>query len=321
MENKRNYCVYEHIFPNGMIYIGLTKQNVKDRWENGYGYKSQPVYEHILEYGWENVKHFIVEDSLTASEAQVLEKELIKKYKDKGIAYNEDDGGGLGSCCYAQIEYNGKLYSSQELAEMSQVEGLTYTDITTRVNHHGWSVDRALSQPKKKKNFLYEYNGKQYLIKELLEISTVDGISENILNTRINKHGWDIERAITQPINVKLQPKGVGDRIYEYKGKMYNSYELTQISDVDGLTSFDITNRINHHGWSVEDAITKPKKKMNQKFEYNGRLYSSKELAEIATQNGLENIEYHDITDRIRLGWTVEEAVTKPKIKNSTKKK
>ena len=306
MNEERDYCIYEHIFPNGMVYIGLTKQKPQSRWRYGEGYKKQKkIYSAICEFGWENIKHVIVKDNLTMEEAKELEKELIKKYKKEEITYNEDDGGGIGGAPRVKIAYNGKIYTSQELSELSSVEGLTYHDITTRINHHGWSVEKALTKKKAKKNTMIEYNGEMYLIKDLLQFSKVDGLTYGILRDRLLNHNWNIEIALSQPINVKLQPKGIGERIYEYDGKMYNSYELFQVSNVKGITPFDITNRINHHGWSVYDAITKPKKEMNKMFKYKGKLYTSKELEEIAHRNGLENIASNDITDRIRNGWSV----------------
>ena len=47
----REYSVYKHTFPNGKVYIGITKQNPLKRWRNGTGYKGQPdltkMKEHI----------------------------------------------------------------------------------------------------------------------------------------------------------------------------------------------------------------------------------------------------------------------------------
>ena len=143
---------------------------------------------------------------------------------------------------------------------MSTVEDLTCHDLTTRINHHGCDIDRALTQPKAKKKNGYEYNGKLYTYKELYNFVKDKSISINNLRDRLSR-GWDVERAISQPTNKKKQPKGVGERIYEYNGVLYNSYELSEISEVEGITPFDITDRIKHHGWSVERAISQPKRK------------------------------------------------------------
>ena len=266
MEKEKCYTVYIHKFPNGKVYVGLTKQKPEDRWRyNGLGYKKQPVYEAILEYGWSNIEHEIVEDNLTYEEAQQLERNLVCLYDSIENGYNISEGGGLGGNPWVTFEYQGNIYTAEELAKMSSVNGLTYHDITTRVNHHGWSIEKALTQPKMKKDYLYEYDGKMFTAKELADIANIDGLTYKDILCRINKHGWTVERAITQPKNVKKQPKGIGDKIYEYQGKMYNSYELSKISKVKNLTPFDITDRINHHGWSVERAITQPKRKSPNK--------------------------------------------------------
>ena len=34
---SENYTVYMHRFPNGKVYIGITKQTVEERWRNGVG--------------------------------------------------------------------------------------------------------------------------------------------------------------------------------------------------------------------------------------------------------------------------------------------
>lgn len=37
-KNNKKFCVYEHLFPNGKRYIGITSKNLEARWENGNGY-------------------------------------------------------------------------------------------------------------------------------------------------------------------------------------------------------------------------------------------------------------------------------------------
>lgn len=71
------YCVYEFTFPNGKKYYGHTF-SIESRWQNGYGYKKQKVGEAIEEFGWENVEKKIIAENLTKSNAQMLERSLIK---------------------------------------------------------------------------------------------------------------------------------------------------------------------------------------------------------------------------------------------------
>lgn len=96
MTTKNNYTVYEHIFPNGKRYIGVTKQSVNKRWGNGNGYKDCPkVYGAIQKYGWENVKHNILYEGLTKTEAESKEIELIAFYNTTKEGYNIEYGGNV----------------------------------------------------------------------------------------------------------------------------------------------------------------------------------------------------------------------------------
>jgi hypothetical protein len=314
MKNN-NYSVYVHKFPNGKNYVGLTKQSVEARWGfNGSGYKGQPVYNGIEEFGWDNIEHVILKDGLTFDKAQEFERQTIIEYDSINNGYNVSPGGGLGGNPWVKVEYKGKMYSPEELLMFSSVENLTSHDVTTRLSH-GWDVEDILTKPKTRKNVTVEYKGKPYLYKELVKLSSVPVLSTRDLFNRVDKLGWDIDRALTQPKNVKLQPPGCRGKdrecLYEYNGKIYKTYELVAMSDVEGLNVGDITCRINQLGWSVEDAITKPKKRQNQQFEYRGKMYSSKELAALSPY---DNISHHDITDRVNgLGWSVEDAVNRPK--------
>lgn len=308
MNNEdNNYTVYIHTFPNGKRYVGLTKQEVDARWQNGKGYKGQPVFKAICNLGWDNIQHEVI-NGLTREEAQKKEKELIELYDTVNNGYNVAPGGGCGGNPWIEYEYNGKKYSPDELAKLSPVDGLTGHDITNRINCHGHTIDEALSLPLIHKNQLIEYNGGFYTANQLAAMSPHKDITGAVINNRISK-GWDVERAIFQPKDVKLQPFGVGTLTFHYNGKELNSYELWQMRKVEDLSSFDIVNRISHHGWDVERAISVPKKGHNVLYNYNGHQYTSRELAALYPENKLS---HNNITDRIRNGWSVKDAVETP---------
>lgn len=91
--NVDNYCVYEHVFPNGKKYIGISK-DPETRWNNGYGYSTQPkVYRAIKKYGWENVKHNILIDGISCEQAKMLERSLIRSMDTMRNGYNQTLGG------------------------------------------------------------------------------------------------------------------------------------------------------------------------------------------------------------------------------------
>lgn len=90
------YVVYRHIFPNGKSYIGITcAKPYYYRWRAGSSYSKQPkIYNAILKYGWENVRHEILYDNLTVDDANRLEREMITKFNSVENGYNISAGGG-----------------------------------------------------------------------------------------------------------------------------------------------------------------------------------------------------------------------------------
>ena len=91
-----NYTVYKHIFPNKKIYIGITSNKPKYRWNKGKGYRDcSLMYRAIQKYGWENIKHEILFENLSKKEAEQKEIELIVQFKsnDFHYGYNLESGG------------------------------------------------------------------------------------------------------------------------------------------------------------------------------------------------------------------------------------
>lgn len=113
---NKNYCVYEHIFPNGKKYIGISCDAEK-RWRNGKGYETQPkIARAINKYGWENVTHNIIIDGISKEQAETLERYLIAELKTIDHGYNTSTGGDcivayyLNDYTLAMINYAQKNY-------------------------------------------------------------------------------------------------------------------------------------------------------------------------------------------------------------------
>lgn len=91
------YTVYEHLFPNGKKYIGITCREPKKRWKGGYyGYAHNKYMQNAInKYGWENVKHTILFTNLNKKDAESKEIELISKYNltNRKYGYNIEKGG------------------------------------------------------------------------------------------------------------------------------------------------------------------------------------------------------------------------------------
>lgn len=90
------FTVYKHINKvNGKIYIGITSQNVKRRWQDGAGYYGTYFYNAIKKYGWDGFDHVIIAEGLEKKEAEKIEIRLIKETgcNKREIGYNIADGG------------------------------------------------------------------------------------------------------------------------------------------------------------------------------------------------------------------------------------
>lgn len=87
---KNTWSVYQHVFPDGKKYIGCTGEAPEKRWKYGSGYAGQPeVYQAVIKYGWNHIKHEIVKDELSESEAKTLERQLIEREEPR-MLYNSE---------------------------------------------------------------------------------------------------------------------------------------------------------------------------------------------------------------------------------------
>ena len=259
--DENTYSVYQHIFPDGMVYTGLTHLvPVEKRFgKDGRRYSgNKTLWSYICKYGWNNAEHIVIQNNLSKEEAQQLERKLIAETKANGNCINTMRGGDIGGASYIMFDYKGEQLSATEIYNKYSDGAVPKGDFMTRVHHHNWDIDRAL----------------------------------------------------TQSTDTKLQPFGIGERIYEYDGKMLNSYELWHYRKIDELPQAVIVQRINQYHWDIDRALSQPLKKQDVIYEYRGKNYNTTELAALYPQNNLEN---HDITDRLRQGWSIERAVETPK--------
>ena len=148
--------VYYHLFPNGKYYIGITSSpNIEDRFKNGNGYSTQPVYFAIKKYGWENIEHGLIAAHLTFEEANNFEQLLIQKMNTiLPNGYNATYGGE-GSKKYTDIDYNN--------IKEKYLEGYSKVDIQTKFNYGEWIIDRVID------NLNIDIHSKEYKLKRLIK--------------------------------------------------------------------------------------------------------------------------------------------------------
>ena len=97
------YCHVNKI--NGKIYIGITTKQPEKRWgNNGIGYKpsgksyESHFYNAIQKWGWDSFLHIILIENIPLYQAEIIERELIKKYDatNRNYGYNRALGGAGG---------------------------------------------------------------------------------------------------------------------------------------------------------------------------------------------------------------------------------
>lgn len=98
-----------HTSPSGKRYVGITSKQPHLRWgKNGNNYYYNDHFTRAInKYGWDNFKHEILFNNLTAEEASKIEIELIRKYNltDENYGYNHNNGGiGDYSCCKSVVK-------------------------------------------------------------------------------------------------------------------------------------------------------------------------------------------------------------------------
>lgn len=91
------------------VYIGATCLKPKKRWANGKGYmRNKKFYEDIINIGWDNFEHLILEDNLDKESSKLTEIYYISKYKNN--CYNKTKGGEQGNIKYdTQEEYEQRI--------------------------------------------------------------------------------------------------------------------------------------------------------------------------------------------------------------------
>ena len=85
---------------NGLKYVGRTGRSLKERFQNGEGYKNSKIGDAIEKYGWDKFTKELVKDNLTCEESCDLEIKLIKELKTQEEGYNISEGGKTRDAFY-----------------------------------------------------------------------------------------------------------------------------------------------------------------------------------------------------------------------------
>jgi hypothetical protein len=139
----------------------------------------------------------------------------------------------------------------------------------------------------------------RYLTKEEIKRAKENGISYDNLYNRVYNLGWELEKAVTTPLQ-----KG---------GGLWPKWKhIATEHDIKGTT---FLNRIRFQGMTPEEAATKPITPPSERArEANKkRKYKAKITPEIRAKAEANGISYARLGQRVyRLKWDIERACTEP---------
>lgn len=124
-----------------------------------------------------------------------------------------------------------------------------------------------------------------YITPEEYKRAAENGIRKRTLEDRIRKYGWSKERALTQPIQRKVER---------------SKWRL--IAKENRISEITFSSRVNKYKWDEEKAATEPIRVLTGgKRKYSEEVYISLE------KNGISRKTFYN---RISQGWSLERAMT-----------
>lgn len=107
-----------------------------------------------------------------------------------------------------------------------------------------------------RRNKYHEYKGERLTASQ---IARRTGFSEKVMNSRLNRENWSIEKATTQPVQKQSHSKVKITKYHEYGGEMLTA---SQIAKKVGIPPHIMNRRLNERNWSVEKAANQPVRKV-----------------------------------------------------------
>lgn len=102
----------------------------------------------------------------------------------------------------------GILELSYDQVSEARKNGISYQNVYNRVEVHGWSIERAITTPIRKKNPVFTYQDVQE--------AAINGINYGAFVNRIRGLKWSVEDAKTIPLKNVIKKKKYG-RLSKYE--------------------------------------------------------------------------------------------------------
>ncbi len=134
-------------------------------------------------------------------------------------------------------------YVTPEQYEEAEKNGICPRTLDARVRRQGWQIERAITQPKRKKS--------KPIPKEWVELAKKNGISRDTLRLRLRK-GMAAEEAATRPIMTR-------DEVRELSYKKIRIFdpEMLKVAVKNGIKERTFKHRV-YNGMDQLEAATRP---------------------------------------------------------------
>lgn len=169
MEEEKNYCVYKHICPDGMIYVGMTQDWYQRCFPSQY--RKKPFIDWIEYFGWDNIIHEVIIKGLTKSEAMAFEDFYITYYQNKGKSLNTNRSGNY---------LMRKEKEKKEFIEKYGDQIMELKEEKKRTTRKKWNLYRK----EKSRQFLSTPEGKIYNRVASFNLSNPDKITEKPIEAK-----------------------------------------------------------------------------------------------------------------------------------------
>ncbi|MGO0058621.1 hypothetical protein ACTID9_00905 [Brevibacillus fluminis] len=121
-----------------------------------------------------------------------------------------------------------KLTDRRKWVEIAKRNGIGYSTFMNRVNNHGWGMERAATEPlQDRRAAAAEATEKiRKIPRKIIQLAEQNGIAYHTLHARVMRHGWDFERAATQPVMSHADIGRIGARNVRVKYGDWNRVYL-----------------------------------------------------------------------------------------------
>lgn len=242
-------------------------------------------------------------------------RELAKENGINLSTYRSRISRGWSSKKASTTPADPQIRADQKWLNLARQNGISYETFKYRVDELFWDPeDAATTLPMTRKASSKLGNKLKAEYKEIedirtfkdednlykvtpkhLQIADKNGIKRKTAQARVYVYGWTVQDAITIPVD---EPLKVPDQYDEY----------LELAKKNGIKKDTFKARTNRYGWTLKDAAT-----IKPSYANGNPRRPDADWQELAVKNGIHRVTY---SERIKRGWTTEEAATTPVLKS-----